>query len=477
MAGNSVIFRIIHQVKALQTPMNYLLLNIAILDIVSSVFFFFSNVILTQFMEAPSVLNIIRNNTNVAVADGVCKSVQIMWLTATVSPGLLTLIAFERYVAVVFPFKRNWHITRKRLRWLVPLCWIFGVARNVPEMVDYEFQGNACIKSFSHINNEVYSVVFLLFTFVLPVIAISFMYTKTIHKIWKKDEATANLPDGLLRNRKIEKKRIVTVLLTVTIIFFVVFGNGAIMFVLYAFDKMSRRLGYYFYYIYQTLFIFNSVVNPVVYLTCVKRFRDEFLKIVRVFISCCTEAKRYDMQKARENRRGTMTSSIATFPEYNGLPKSMELGATFVFIHDDHFDFALKKNILKSIFFIVKRKSVERIIHQMKALQTVIFWKKAILDIVSSVFFFFSVVILTQFMEGPSVLSIIRNNTNVAVADGVCKSVQIMWLSATVSPGLLTLIAFERGRVSIQEKLAHHQEKAEVVGFSLLAFGYSAYNP
>ncbi|EDO36751.1 predicted protein [Nematostella vectensis] len=206
MAGNSVIFRIIHRVKALQKPMNYLLLNIAILDIVSSVFFFFSIVILTQFMEAPSVLNIIRNNTNVAVADGVCKSVQIMWLTATVSPGLLTLIAFERYVAVVFPFKRNWHITRKRLRWLVPLCWIFGVALNVPEMVDYELRENICLTLFD--NDAVSAVVVFLVTFVLPGTSISYMYTKTIQRLCKKDEISQNFPYQLYKIARKRKRKL-----------------------------------------------------------------------------------------------------------------------------------------------------------------------------------------------------------------------------------------------------------------------------
>ncbi|EDO36752.1 predicted protein [Nematostella vectensis] len=325
MAGNSVIFRIIHQVKALQTPMNYLLLNIAILDIVSSVFFFFSIVILTQFMEAPSVLNIIRNNTNVAVADGVCKSVQIMWLSATVSPGLLTLIAFERYVAVVFPFKRNWHITRKRLRWLVSSCWLLGIALTIPEIVDAELREDGCAKTFNNINNYAYSVLILICTFVFPAIAIFFMYTKTIQKIWKKDQPGLNIPVAITHRRWKEKKRTVAALFTITSIFFVVFGIGGITFILETFQEKIGITMPNFAEINMTLFIFNSAVNPAIYFTCVKCFRDKFVEMIGGRAGCCAKTRRYDMRKARENKREMMTSSMATVTECSGHTIEMEL--------------------------------------------------------------------------------------------------------------------------------------------------------
>ena len=103
LVGNTLVILIILNNRSMKTAMNYLLLNLAVADMMVGAFF------------APKVLflSTFTHPTGTA-GDVLCKLITeptIAWLASLVSAFSLTLVAIERFYAVVHP-----HSIRHRIK-------------------------------------------------------------------------------------------------------------------------------------------------------------------------------------------------------------------------------------------------------------------------------------------------------------------------------------------------------------------------
>ena len=130
LTGNSLIGIIIFKNKTMQRKINYFILNMAVSDILLSIFvvpmdlvdlFFISDGLLGQTL---------------------CKVIVfVKYLSSVVSIESLVLIAVDRFGAVVFPLRRPF-ISSKICSFLILATWIFGVLALCPYLTAFQLFGH-----------------------------------------------------------------------------------------------------------------------------------------------------------------------------------------------------------------------------------------------------------------------------------------------------------------------------------------------
>ena len=111
--GNVIVITIVRNTPSMHTPTNYLLLNLAVGDLIALLF-------------CPGFYEFALKNVQLGatVGDVMCK---LFFGNATVcvawDASILTLcvIAIERFIGIVKPFNNDWALTKKRVPWLLSL--------------------------------------------------------------------------------------------------------------------------------------------------------------------------------------------------------------------------------------------------------------------------------------------------------------------------------------------------------------------
>ena len=119
LVGNTFIAIIVFKTKTLRKPINFLIVNMAMSDMLVPIFLFPRELILTYtrswLMGGP-------------LGQVLCKlSIYASYLSFTVSIQSLVLIAVDRFGAVMFPL-RSPLINSKRCRFFILATWIIAIA-------------------------------------------------------------------------------------------------------------------------------------------------------------------------------------------------------------------------------------------------------------------------------------------------------------------------------------------------------------
>lgn len=178
IAGNSVVCLIIKRNLHMRTLISYLLVNLAIADMIFAIFI------------APSVLlRLTSFHPEGVIAAGLCKFVtggNVGWIGAVSSIFSLIAIAVERYYSVIYPFR--WNLTKPKLKVIVLVSWIFSVAFNIPMFLTATFDDKKqfCVWNWpQEWMSKVYSVAWLLVV-VLPLIVMAGLYSRVARTLWFK---------------------------------------------------------------------------------------------------------------------------------------------------------------------------------------------------------------------------------------------------------------------------------------------------
>ena len=121
--------------------------------------------------------------------------------------------------------------------------------------------------------------------FLAPLIALIIMYGKIIHKLWKGSSKDLGEQNQRLHQRRRDNKRIITILITVTILFFIlvspsyifylVFNHGGVMSHLDSIESWMR------WQIYVDIPItLHTTINPIVYSVVDHKFRASLLNLI-----------------------------------------------------------------------------------------------------------------------------------------------------------------------------------------------------
>ena len=264
LVGNTFIAMIVFKTKTLRKPINFLIVNMAMSDMLVPTFLFPRKLVLTY--------------TRSWVIGGplgqvLCKlSIFASNLSFTVSIQSLVLIAVDRFGAVMFPL-RSPLINSKRCRVFILATWIIAIAIFCPNLFASKViespEGLACVTDWKGVLGEALSyknfvLVMQVVIFCVPLVFITILYSVITLKIKSQkipgEQSTNTREKRLKRERNVLKLSVAIVLgfalcwLPLSIKWFMLFNSDR---------TITSSCGfYYFSSVSLFLAMSNCAINP-----------------------------------------------------------------------------------------------------------------------------------------------------------------------------------------------------------------------
>ncbi|XP_022784180.1 tachykinin-like peptides receptor 86C [Stylophora pistillata] len=276
VVGNTLVCIIIKRHLRTKHPINYLLLNLAISDI------------LFATLISPKIIV----SFNMSHPDGLagvvlCKLLtggNMAWVPGVSSLVTLVAIAFERYYTVLYPLARDKNLSRRKLRMIVLGSWVFSVIFNIPLFLartfDKEKSSKNCVQSWPE---QWMSTTYCLAWLVLVIVAVGIMvvlYSIVVGTLWFKRNENKGInyqQQGVMKVRK----RVTLMAVTVSFIFAVSWGAESVEYVLRTLTTLN--ISFEHIAVVDLMVLFNSAVNPFVYALLNHQFREKIEGMI-----CCT---------------------------------------------------------------------------------------------------------------------------------------------------------------------------------------------
>ena len=194
---------------------------------------------------------------------------------------LITIIALERYLAIVKPFSQS----KAQLPfWVWPLlALLFSIISVIPVFVVYEVSDDGvCVEKWPQGSNGslIYSWYLLIGTFLIPLGIISYFYYCVVKSVWTNARNLQTTGNGkiMLKQRERSNNRVMVILLAITSAFFVlVFPNRIIWVILdiTGTDNMANNTFRIWKYTALFPYLFHVSVNPFIYSFIDRKFQEQ----------------------------------------------------------------------------------------------------------------------------------------------------------------------------------------------------------
>ena len=266
--GNSLVVWIILRTRSLWSPMNFLLVNLAVADLMVGL-----------GMTPVFVLNKTFTHPRGVSGDYLCKFItsgNFTWVGGVCSASSLVLIAFERYFSIMKPTSTKFKITTKKLKVFIPLSWASSVLFNLPMFIVHHFhvgRGHCSQGWPERWMFKVYGFCWLLFAGIIPSCTIAVLSARVTYFLWFSDSRSPSALPAVRRSRK----RITKMMLVVSAIFFLCWNTDVLMYNLASFGLIGYRSRAQIAGV--ALALINSAANPIVYAFQFRAFKAELVKI------------------------------------------------------------------------------------------------------------------------------------------------------------------------------------------------------
>ena len=242
LAGNILIGIIVYKEKALRTPINILIVNMAISDLLFSIIIF------------PALF--VRLNTashwllSGPFGQALCRLKNFVTdVSVIVSVQSLVLIAVDRFVAVVFPLRPSL-ISSKRCRLFILVIWVVAMAVCCPPLFMWKVientEGLVCQRKWNDIFRESswiknYALVtIIVFTYV-PLVLIAILYFSIAVRI--KSQKIPGEPSVDARKQRLKRERsVLKMSVAIVFVFAVCWLPFSILFLLFLFSSDSAMV-------------------------------------------------------------------------------------------------------------------------------------------------------------------------------------------------------------------------------------------
>ncbi|XP_022805054.1 neuropeptide FF receptor 2-like [Stylophora pistillata] len=302
IAGNSLVCAVILKNKDMRTPVNYLLLNLAVADMTVATFFIPQYIFIHAFTHPDGV-----------IGDVFCRLLtggNLAWVGGACSVFTLVAIAIERFYAVMYLHGNKGKLTTKKIKVLIPCSWIFGVIMNTPEFLvkNFEKQQDFCTQFWpAEWMGKAFAITWWLVLGVSPVSIMLVLYSRVVYTLWFKQNASTeqtNMQQGVMKVRK----RVTLMVILVSVIFGVSWLTDSTTFFLGYFSP-SHSFGDVTYATASTMIMFNSAINPFIYALVNQRFRE---KIKGTICCSCRPNNRIHAETEPQKLGGTNSATNPT---------------------------------------------------------------------------------------------------------------------------------------------------------------------
>lgn len=279
--GNSLVIAVVKLIRAMRSTTNYLLVNVAVADITTLLF------MIIHYIAARE-----RPVLSPGLHSFLCKFIYtntIVLVTLLVTALTLTLLAVERYRALMKPLTSSRRLRTENIGYVIAGIWVASFALVSPLFATLDADPNTVCRSLEEIGIYMYCLILILT--VIPFMVIAFCYSQIIYGMYFKKTVCNNKSErGATREEVNEKRRLVRLLLLLTVVFFVALIPYGILLILsyskvpsppnlkdgvqyltlvncslnpfiYAFQSSSYRVG--FVYIFKKMTCHDTTVNVI----------------------------------------------------------------------------------------------------------------------------------------------------------------------------------------------------------------------
>jgi hypothetical protein len=253
-----------------KTAMDYLLVNLAISDILFAVFVV-PRYVLNHAFNHPTGLN----------GDFLCKFLTggvLIWVGGAASVFSLLLIALDRYCAVVHPHRHGRRISTAKLPFLLSSCWVFTILLNLPLflVMKYDETKDFCVERWpENFLPKAYGILWLLYGGLLPIPIMAFLYIRIIRALWfaRPRSSSTSSQSNHLSAAQLSKRKATKLCITVTGIYTICWMPILVLYIISFHFPTYVEYGSITYKASVAMTCLNSSINPFVYTLQSNRFR------------------------------------------------------------------------------------------------------------------------------------------------------------------------------------------------------------
>ncbi|EDO45009.1 predicted protein [Nematostella vectensis] len=275
--GNSLVMAVVGRIPSMRTTTNYLLVNVAVADLVT--------LLLTALHVGLAKLAMAQRGLAQSVM--FCKFIQantISNVPILATGWTLTVIAIERYNALIQPMKNARRLTKHNVWYAIAVMWVVSIVMCLPLLIylDVDDVTRQCTPGANmHKLNISLTVMVILMTLV-PFIVIAICYFQIISGLYFKGTICTNTTNPELYHEElVAKRRLVKLLLMVTAFFFFTFvPYGVAMILRFSLDAKKNATELLalqeLVSVLSFLIPLHSALNPVLYAFQSRNYREGF---------------------------------------------------------------------------------------------------------------------------------------------------------------------------------------------------------
>ncbi|XP_035670172.1 QRFP-like peptide receptor [Branchiostoma floridae] len=187
LVGNSTVIFIVSLNKTMWTPTNFYIMNLAVADLLIALFCMWIHLVQSMI-------------PNWIFGDFMCRFNNfIQGVSVACSILTMTVIAMDRFYAIIFPLKAR--VTDTNAAVVITFVWIAAIAANVPLLV-------WCFESWPdyHSHRQAYTMFLFVVIYTIPILVMTGAYVMIGKKLWNKKTPGITIMSMESVQAKIKKK-------------------------------------------------------------------------------------------------------------------------------------------------------------------------------------------------------------------------------------------------------------------------------
>ena len=301
--GNILVCLVVVSFRDMRIPMNYLLVNLAISDMMVAV-----------FMSPRFVFSQTLNHPSGTLGNYLCKILtgdSFTWTGALASDFTLVCIAVERYLAINYPYSEKKRLTTKKLKYVIPACWLFAIGVNLPAFMylTYDKSSGSCVPFWPTPDFMKYhSIINGFIFFIIPALTMGVLYSLLVHLLWFKNKAAATQATVARRTILKHRQRSTKMVITVSVIYCVCWFPNCFAYIYVAFS--AKQLFGEVHTASVLMVSLNSAINPIIYSLQSHRFRKHMAALLKNLLKRCRCNKIGVQPKVKEDSNSVVQVSV-----------------------------------------------------------------------------------------------------------------------------------------------------------------------
>lgn len=301
VTGNALVCIIIVRHRRMRTVTNYFILNLAVADLA------------VTCICIPFDIPVQENDYKWPYGAFLCRTLyplQTMAMFASIFT--LTAVSLNRFCAIVYPFKT--HMTRTHAKGIVLIIWALSFMSVIPYslVLRLDEQTMSCEEEWpgDPKYRKAYTMSLFLVQYMIPLSVMAMAYLKIARELQKcvrkRKTSAAAWHTALKLSQEREAKRVVRMLIVVTVLFAICVLPNNIMWLWLDFgDGEDYRYFWDMVAVSNLILFANSAANPIAYTICHENFRHEF----RRYLTCNSKTTKPDQERTFKSSKSSFSGN------------------------------------------------------------------------------------------------------------------------------------------------------------------------